>query len=481
MECGEAAGGDLLAVARDAIRHANQHDLRLAGILAAIERKRTYAAEAASSAAHWATLNGLDSMRAHELLRLGRLVDLLADVDALVREATLTPQAAAIVGGLVPPTPLLDPLVDRDPADVAREQQELAERARLFVQCARHTSRRQLIRDVCQEKERIKQGERVVPLRFFVKQRVRDEWRIAAKIARRKSGAALSEGEVFEAVTGDYLTRHDNDGLSGRKKTGKRRDGPTGGGVGSRVVNGAARNVPADVKRTVMARAHGHCEFAGCQNGTYLQICHLLAFAAGGACEPHNLVVLCTQHHTMMDKGLIRFLARTAGGVSFVVTRTAEIVEPDPRVDAADVLPDRGALESASCDAATATATTSERGGYATPEDGVPPVASPGTTMGPPGNTQKPRSRGYGNTDSGVAEDAPAWQGRGPPGTAATKGRRRPVSGEPAYRWRRHAPPAQSRRIHACRTRRRRDHCRGRERTPPGRERVDSDAGMSRT
>ncbi len=126
---------------------------------------------------------------------------------------------------------------------------------------------------------------------------------------------------------------HDRDGLSGRKSPRERRKGPTSEDT-------ARRGIPAEVRRFVMTRALGHCEYPACTNGTFLQFCHIRAHVAHGDREPGNLVLLCSQHHTMMDLGRIAFFERTARGVAFVLAATGEVIEPHAGRCNPDVLPE---------------------------------------------------------------------------------------------------------------------------------------------
>ena len=304
----------------------------LGKLLAQVERDRSYVADGCSSALHWAHMNGLDKTRAASLLGAGRSFAVVPEAEQAVLDGEVTPQAAGVVGRLVPPTPMLPPTTPPDPQEQAAQDAAVADRARAFFDHAKTTPQHKLVRDVNAENERVKQGEKVVPLHFDVKESVRDEWRLAKKIACRRAGRSLTEGEAFRLVTSDYLARHDKDNLSGRKRPRKRRVGPTSERPDD-------RNVPAEVRRQVRARSKGHCEFPGCTNGTFLQLCHIVPHSAQGDREVDNFADLCTQHHTMLDKNAVRLFDRTERGVSFVLASTGELIEPDPRRNNADVLP----------------------------------------------------------------------------------------------------------------------------------------------
>jgi len=324
---------DAIATARREIDLVNEHDLILARALAAIERERAFAAFGCTSAEHWAVMQGLDRGRAKELLNLGRLMKAVPETEKDVLEGVLTPQSAAVVGRLIKPTPALPPSDEPDPAEMAAREAAEAERARKYAEVAKTMPNHKLRRLVNQEKERVKQQDRVVSLVFHVKQSAKDDWLLARKIASRRAKRHLTDGEAFTLVVADYVKLRDKDGLSGRKTTGKRRMGPTSERPGD-------RTIPAEVRREAMARACGHCEFPGCSNGTFLQLCHIRAHTDKGDREVSNLVVLCSPHHAMLDCSWLRLFERTERGVTFVDTRTGELFQPRPALSAADVLPE---------------------------------------------------------------------------------------------------------------------------------------------
>ena len=406
------SGTAALEHARAEIRHANEHDVLLGKLLAQVERDRSYVAEGCSSAQHWAEMNGLDRGRAASLIGAGRSFAVLPDAARAVLDGEVTPQAAGVVGRLVPSTPMLPPAVQPDPQQQAAQDAAVADRARAFLDHAKTTPTHRLVRDVNAENERVKQGERVVPLHFDVKEGVRDGWRLAKKIACRRAGRALTEGEAFALVTDDFLLRHDRDNLSGRKQPRERRMGPTSERPDDRVI-------AAEVRREVKARSKGHCEFPGCSNGTFLQLCHLVAHRDRGDREAGNFVDLCTQHHTMLDKGLIRFFARTERGVSFVLMSTGEVIDPDPRRDNADVLP-VAPLPADECGGAgaglgppsdTVSSAVSDCSGARAPSD---PAVEPGpTAVRSDAGPSRPDPRGRGpSIEGGQCGDGDIWDGQ---------------------------------------------------------------------
>jgi hypothetical protein len=335
-----------------------------------------------------------------------------------------------VAGGIVPKTPVVPPPADLDPGELRAVEQANEQRARAFFQLAKTTSKNQLTQEVRAEKERIRQGEAVQVLRFFVAESAVTEWHLARKLARQKSASPLSEGQAFTFVVRDFVKRHDKDDLGRTRAVRARRMAPT-------AERPDARTIPCEVRREVMARARGHCEFPGCSNGTYLQFCHIRPHAAGGDREAGNFVLLCHAHHAMMDLGTLRVFERTAEGVAFVDTATGEVFAPDPRRNAAEVLPRAPAGRRATAPAA------------GEPSGDAPGVQSDSRSCGSPGAASAGATYASAQGRSGqVSECAPRWRPRG----ATVASRRRPGhrvgAGPPMAsmpRWRRVATDRQSR------------------------------------
>jgi hypothetical protein len=161
----------------------------------------------------------------------------------------------------------------------------------------------------------------VVPLNLYVRLKVREDFGRARTIASRKAGYHLTRGATFEVVVDDYLDRYDPD----RVKPGSRKVPPTEGVPG--------RYVPADVRREVRSRrsegsaspsraapavgpersvarelTRERCQVPLCENYVYLELAHVVAHARGGDREANNLVLLCHEHHRMLDAGLMRMV-----------------------------------------------------------------------------------------------------------------------------------------------------------------------------
>jgi hypothetical protein len=69
----------------------------------------------------------------------------------------------------------------------------------------------------------------------------------------------------------------------------------------ARATRPGARHVPAAVRRAVWARDQGRCAFEGtrgrCRETGFLELHHLVPFAAGGATTVENLELRCRAHN----------------------------------------------------------------------------------------------------------------------------------------------------------------------------------------
>lgn len=64
-----------------------------------------------------------------------------------------------------------------------------------------------------------------------------------------------------------------------------------------------SRTVPPPMRRAVMTRAAGVCQFPGCTSRRYLQAHHVVWWRNGGHTKFLNLIALCTHHHHAVHEG----------------------------------------------------------------------------------------------------------------------------------------------------------------------------------
>lgn len=67
-----------------------------------------------------------------------------------------------------------------------------------------------------------------------------------------------------------------------------------------------SRTVPAAIERAVRARDNNTCRFPGCRNHRFLDCHHVEHWADHGETDVHNLLLLCTKHHTLVHEGGFR-------------------------------------------------------------------------------------------------------------------------------------------------------------------------------
>lgn len=69
-------------------------------------------------------------------------------------------------------------------------------------------------------------------------------------------------------------------------------------------VKTTSRHVPNKIKRYILKRSHGKCEFPNCQK-KYNQLHHTERFAAKQTHDPDKIIALCKAHHNLAHRGLI--------------------------------------------------------------------------------------------------------------------------------------------------------------------------------
>ncbi len=74
-----------------------------------------------------------------------------------------------------------------------------------------------------------------------------------------------------------------------------------------------AREIPPAVRRAVLVRDEGKCQVPGCRGHRYIDLHHIHPRAAGGGHDPDNLVVVCSTHHDLLHRDVLR-VTRDADG-----------------------------------------------------------------------------------------------------------------------------------------------------------------------
>ena len=67
-----------------------------------------------------------------------------------------------------------------------------------------------------------------------------------------------------------------------------------------------SRIIPRAIERAVRARDNNSCRFPGCHNHRFLHCHHVEHWSRNGETSLHNLMLLCTKHHTLIHEGGFR-------------------------------------------------------------------------------------------------------------------------------------------------------------------------------
>jgi hypothetical protein len=263
--------------------------IRIAREMARIDASAAFVFEGASSIEDYALRAGYSETDARLLPPLGRALMACPELEGKLREGRLSADAAALIERV-----LCTPGMVREGDDWIG----LAETLPLY----------DLRRRVVAREEEFRQGKKVVEFSAYVTEDDREKLERARVIASRRAKRPLSLGETIGVVVDHYLVRFD----SARKKARARRVGPTD-------ERPQDRYVPAEVRNAIRERSGDRCEIPGCPNRIFKQLAHRVPHRNGGAREVECLLDLCTQHHALLDAGLIRMVERGEGAWQFVI------------------------------------------------------------------------------------------------------------------------------------------------------------------
>jgi len=299
-------GMDLVARGAAALREA---EVLVARGLLAMHRSKSYVRHGHASAVDCAVHRfGLDLGRARELLRVGRLFELVPGTEQQVADARLTAQVAGEIGKLPEFARRRPEALDREEAE--RLSREALERAR--------GRRRGAARDFVRARiEEAAQSKSLVRIVLDVSEKTRDEFHRCRVLGERAARGHRTAGETFAQITRFFLAHKD----PLRRGKGRRRVPDTADLPGRRYV-------PAEAERAVLERSGDRCEYGSCSNETYLHNAHHEAHARGGSRERDNLERLCSGHHVLKDAGLIERIAMGPEGPTYRVRSTGETVPP---------------------------------------------------------------------------------------------------------------------------------------------------------
>lgn len=261
----------------------------LARDLARIDASAHFVYSGCASVVEYAVSLGFGASEARVLTNLGKTLEASPDAEARIRSGEITVEAAAAIGRI-----FACPAVLREGDD--------------WLEAAATEPLRALRRRIKQRFELHAEGDLgIEQLNMFVATRSKDDFARAREVASEKAGKRLTEGQTFTRVVDFYLEKNDPLRQSGRA----RRVGDTNGIPQSRYI-------PAEVKRTVLARAGGTCEVDGCEHKLGLEFAHRTPHRDGSGREADDIGALCRRHHVLYDAGRIAWPAKGMKGAESV-------------------------------------------------------------------------------------------------------------------------------------------------------------------
>jgi hypothetical protein len=300
----DAAQADLVA----ALERLRSASIEAGRALLRIERSGHHRATGCASIGEYGERMGLSARDARQFLAMARAMESSPALEERFRAGLVSAQAAALMDRVL-----------REPGFVRAGDNWLG--------WAQEESAKELHRRI----ERRREEERLDPdppveRTFFVSTAAAEGFDRARTIASRKARRSLSEAETFEVVVADYLDRHD----PLRRREGRRRM-PDTSSVPDR------RTLPAEVARETARRTRDKCAVPFCDHRGFLHYAHVVPHARCGSREARNIVRLCTQHHWMLDHGLL-LMRGTAAAPRFYApdgTPLARRAADESRIDPA--------------------------------------------------------------------------------------------------------------------------------------------------
>jgi hypothetical protein len=124
--------------------------------------------------------------------------------------------------------------------------------------------------------------------------------------------------------------------------------------VGGEPAEQATQTIPPRIRRLVWRRDHGRCCVPGCRSGKYLEVHHIVPRSRGGTHDPLQLAVLCSAHHALVHRGLLRLTGTAPDHLDFRHADGTPYGQPRERaavVDGAGATPRDEAAEADALDA----------------------------------------------------------------------------------------------------------------------------------
>lgn len=280
-------------------------EFEFARCLAAIDLKRAFVDEGASSTEHLGEEAGYDHQRVRELTQLGRGILEEPGLEQRVREKRIPFRAGIVVGRILGWPERMEPGDD-------------------WLSLAEEVGLRELQGRVRARIEEVAQRRKLHAVTAHLTEETLekvDHCRMLAE--KQRNGIPQTFGQTIDFMADETIRGRD----PRWKPKGTRRLPPT-------QTLPWSRTVPADVTRELWERSGGLCEFGSCRRAGRDR-CHLEPHAEGSGRETDDQVLGCRVHHKEFDAGLLKFLEWTGDGrPEFLVRATGELLDPKPRGDA---------------------------------------------------------------------------------------------------------------------------------------------------
>jgi len=124
----------------------------------------------------------------------------------------------------------------------------------------------------------------------------------------------VSDDTVAELESGDYISKATAERLACDARIEAVIHDPLGYPAG---IGRASRNVPAWIYRQLRQRDQT-CVYPGCTRRGYLHAHHIRQWRNGGATDIDNLILVCTQHHTLLHEGRWTVRGRAGPDIQFI-------------------------------------------------------------------------------------------------------------------------------------------------------------------
>lgn len=291
-----------LEMARQDARRLVKLEVELGKTLARLQERDAYALEGCASLQEFGRRCNLTGERTLTLFRAAAGMRIDPRIEPAVLAGAITVDAAGVIGRVLFRVGDLDP--DHDWFEMAKG---LAIRKLAAAASRRMAELEQRRISLC-------------TLTLHVPEETVDKFQRTRVLLSRKAGEVLTREDAFDAAL-DYVL----EGLAPEHDA--RGTGTPRVDVENEAVPG--RSVPSWVTRIHRELFGDQCCMPGCDHEVFVQKSHREPYATGGRRGPHDILPLCTKHHTLYDAGLLRVVDVTPEGRPVFETVGGQVLHPD--------------------------------------------------------------------------------------------------------------------------------------------------------